>query len=98
MLHSSAHGTTQVSVGVSDILLLTPHSTPCLPAMFDPFSELKSSYQAVRKNSAANDVYNRLHSIAKDIEFVRRVSHEWYNDQLVVIRQYTWVYHCHPVS
>ncbi|KAJ9095943.1 hypothetical protein QFC21_005305 [Naganishia friedmannii] len=54
--------------------------------MFDPFSELKSSYQAVRKNSAANDVYNRLHSIVKDIEFVRRVSKEWYDDQLLVIR------------
>ncbi|KAJ9121458.1 hypothetical protein QFC22_002074 [Naganishia vaughanmartiniae] len=65
--------------------------------MFDPFSELKSSYQAVRKNSAANDVYNRLHSIAKDTEFVRRVSQEWYNDQLVVIpNQRCGVWYCDP--
>lgn len=54
--------------------------------MFDPFNDAKSSYQAIRKHSAAHDVYNRLHSIALDTGFVRRVSREWYEDQFVVIR------------
>jgi hypothetical protein len=64
----------------------SPRSVTSL-AMFDPFEDSKSSYQAIRKHSAAHDVYNRLHSIAKDTEFVKTVSKEWYDDQLVVIRE-----------
>lgn len=56
--------------------------------MFDPFNDTKSSYQAIRKHSAAHDVYNRLHSIARDTEFVKHVSRDWYNDQFAVIRTF----------
>lgn len=55
--------------------------------MFDPFNDSESSYQAIRKHSAAHDIYNRLHSIARDAEFVGRVSRDWYEDQFVMIRR-----------
>jgi hypothetical protein len=53
--------------------------------MFDPFND-KSSYHAIRKHSAAHDVYNRLHSNARDTEFVAQVG-KWYKG-LVVIREF----------
>lgn len=53
--------------------------------MFDPFTNDRSSYTAIRKHSAQHDVYNRLHSIARDAEFVQRVS-GWY-ERMVVIRE-----------
>lgn len=50
--------------------------------MFDPFTD-KSTYTAIRKHSAAHDIYNRLHSIARDTEFVDRVR-GWYEGMVVV--------------
>lgn len=52
------------------------------PDMFDPFTD-KSSYTAIRKHSAQHDLYNRLHSIARDTEFVDRVR-GWYEGMVVV--------------
>lgn len=52
--------------------------------MFDPFTD-KSTYTAIRKHSAAHDIYNRLHSIARDTEFVDRVSSSYQG--MVVVRE-----------
>ena len=52
--------------------------------MFDPFTD-KSTYTAIRKHSAAHDIYNRLHSIARDTEFVDRVSASYQG--MVVVRE-----------
>jgi hypothetical protein len=49
-----------------------------------------SDYQAIRKHSATHDVYNRLHSIARDMRFVDEVR-KHYGGRLAVIRGYTAV-------
>lgn len=47
-----------------------------------------SEHRAVRKHAAQHDLFNRLHSIAADEEFVRRVGSAWYNNRFEVVRRY----------
>nr|KIR46332.1 tRNA '-O-ribosylphosphate transferase [Cryptococcus bacillisporus CA1280] len=54
-----------------------------------------SEHRAVRKHAAQHDLFNRLHSIAADEEFVRRVGSSWYNKRFEV-RCGNW--YCDPTS
>ncbi len=45
-----------------------------------------SDVQAIRKHSAQHDVYNRLHSIARDMRFVGQIRMH-YEDKIPVIRE-----------
>lgn len=42
-------------------------------------------YKAIRKHSAQNDLFHRLHSIAADEAFVRKVQEEWYEGRFEVV-------------
>lgn len=45
----------------------------------------KSDWQAIRKHSLQHDVYNRLHSVARDLNFVERVRSDWYETKYPVV-------------
>jgi hypothetical protein len=46
-----------------------------------PMSEAK----AIRKHSAQHDLFNRLHSVASDVRFVRTVATDWYGGRFDVV-------------
>lgn len=48
-----------------------------------------SEHRAIRKHAAQHDLFNRLHSIATDEEFVKRVGKSWYNNRFEVVRKYS---------
>lgn len=43
--------------------------------------------KAIKKHAAQHDLFNRLHSIAADEQFVHKVAHEWYGDRFEVVGQ-----------
>ncbi|WVQ86448.1 hypothetical protein IAS59_000159 [Cryptococcus gattii] len=58
-----------------------------------------SEHRAVRKHAAQHDLFNRLHSIAADEEFVRRVGSSWYNNRFEVVpNQRCGNWYCDPTS
>lgn len=46
-------------------------------------------HRAIRRRAAQHDLFNRLHSIAADEEFVRRVGSSWYNNRFEIVRKYS---------
>jgi hypothetical protein len=44
-----------------------------------------SDAKAIRKHSAQHDLFNRIHSIAADEAFVRKVADSWYEGRFDVI-------------
>lgn len=42
--------------------------------------------KAVKRHNAQYDLFNRLHSIASDQEFVKEVSEKWYEGRFEVVR------------
>jgi hypothetical protein len=45
----------------------------------------KEIYRQLRKNTSTHDIYNRLHSINRDLDFVQKVAEEWYLSQFKVL-------------
>jgi tRNA A64-2'-O-ribosylphosphate transferase len=41
--------------------------------------------KAIRKHAAQHDLFNRVHSIAADERFVRKVADDWYKNRFEVI-------------
>ncbi|CAK9781158.1 initiator tRNA phosphoribosyl transferase [Cutaneotrichosporon oleaginosum] len=53
--------------------------------------------KAVKKHAAQHDLFNRLHSIAADEAFVRRVAEEWFGGRFeVVANQRCGTWYCDP--
>ncbi|KAK4686637.1 tRNA A64-2'-O-ribosylphosphate transferase, partial [Tremellales sp. Uapishka_1] len=56
-----------------------------------------SDEKAIRKHSAQHDLFNRIHSIAADEAFVRKVSERWFNRRFeVVANQRCGTWYCDP--
>ena len=47
-----------------------------------------SEAKAVRKHSAQHDLFHRLHSVAADERFVRKVASDWYSKRLEVVGKF----------
>jgi hypothetical protein len=43
--------------------------------------------KAIRKHTAQHDLFNRIHSIAADGAFVKRVAEGWYVGRFEVVRE-----------
>lgn len=43
--------------------------------------------KAVKRHNAQYDLFNRLHSIASDQAFVRKVAEEWFDNRFEVVRE-----------
>lgn len=43
--------------------------------------------KAVKRHNAQYDIFNRLHSIASDQEFVQKVANEWYEGRFEIVRK-----------
>lgn len=65
--------------------LLPPPPTYVVEVQVWAMSSNKSDWHAIRKHSAQHDVYNRLHSVARDLDFVERVRSDWYGGRLPVV-------------
>lgn len=51
--------------------------------------------KAIKKHSAQHDLFNRIHSIAADEKFVRKVAEEWYAGRFEVVRMFSpYVNYC----
>ncbi|EKC99210.1 hypothetical protein A1Q2_06410 [Trichosporon asahii var. asahii CBS 8904] len=46
-----------------------------------------SDLKAVKKHAAQHDLFNRIHSIASDEQFVRNVAERWFNNRFKVVAQ-----------
>ncbi|OXH37291.1 tRNA '-O-ribosylphosphate transferase [Cryptococcus neoformans] len=56
-------------------------------------------HRAIRRRAAQHDLFNRLHSIAADEEFVRRVGSSWYNNRFEIVpNQRCGNWYCDPAS
>jgi tRNA A64-2'-O-ribosylphosphate transferase len=44
-----------------------------------------SDLKAVKKHAAQHDLFNRIHSIASDEQFVRNVAERWFNNRFKVV-------------
>jgi tRNA A64-2'-O-ribosylphosphate transferase len=42
--------------------------------------------KAIKRHNAQYDIFNRLHSIANDQAFIRKVGEEWFNNRFEVVR------------
>ncbi len=80
---SSSSSTSSSTARLQAFSNFTLSSKPGNSDLFDG----KSDIQAIRKNSAVHDVYNRLHSVNKDMAFVERVRKEWYGERFPVVGQ-----------
>lgn len=45
--------------------------------------------KAVKKHAAQHDLFNRLHSIAADEDFVRHVAEEWFDERFEVVGEFS---------
>ncbi|BEJ16370.1 hypothetical protein CspHIS471_0509750 [Cutaneotrichosporon sp. HIS471] len=58
---------------------------------------MNADAKAVKKHAAQHDLFNRLHSIAADESFVKRVAQEWYDGRFeVVANQRCGTWYCDP--